>query len=114
MAEEKSMVMFRAQHGVPDFDAWYQAFLDAEQSGLHAGLGVTQSFVSKLEEPDANGNPVVQVIHILPAEYMDDARKKWDMNAPPFVGGPDLIKNGAIIAPITVDYSVIRCALGER
>lgn len=114
MADQKTLAMFRAQHGVPDFDAWYEAFQTAEKNGLHADLGVVQSVVSKLETPDANGNPIAQIIHILPADRVEEAKKRWDMDGPPFVGGPDLIKNGAIIPPITVDYSLIHCNLGER
>lgn len=111
-------VCFIASHGVPDFDGWYAQYLEADKSGFHTDLGINKSMISKYQ--GADGKQMIQVFHFLPKDRLADAQKVFDFAGPPFVGGPDLIKNGIVIEPIVsrfttikkVDYSMIVASHG--
>jgi len=100
MAAEDVMTCMVARYAVPDFAAWYEEYKKADAAGLHKDLGIVKSWISKLIEPNADGKPQIQVVHFFPKSKLEDVKKNLDFNAPPFVGGADLIKNGAVLMPI--------------
>lgn len=91
-------------HGVPDFDAWYAEYKKIDATGFHRDVGITKSWVSKQIEPNADGKTVIQVVHFFPKDKFEGIKKAFDFTGPPFVGGPDLIKNGVVLPPIKMYY----------
>ena len=45
--------------------------------------------------------------HYFPAENLDKLKEVFKFDGAPFVGGPDLIKNGIVIPPIKIEYIVM-------
>ena len=102
--KEKMMVM-TFTHGVPSFDAWLEQFKSQEAMEIHQRLGIKKSVVSRTRNSD--GVECCHVIHSFPSSRVDMLKKFFDFDGPPFVGGPDLIKNGMVIQPIDVQFAVV-------
>jgi len=104
MASEDVTMCCVGQHATPDLAAWYEEFKKIDATGFHKDLGITKSWVSKLIEPNADGKPQIQVVHFFPKSKLEGIKKVMDFNAPPFVGGPDLIKNGIVLLPVKMYF----------
>jgi len=109
MAERNVDMVMVASHAIPDFDLWKAEFIKAneDKNSPVAEMGIYRATVSKLLEPNADGKTQIQVMLFFPRDKLEVVKKFHDFTGPPFVGGPDLIKNGIIIEPITVHYAEI-------
>jgi len=102
---DSEMTVF-ISHMSKSWDAFSAAFAQAGEAGLFESLKIKRTVVSRGDEDD-EGNVEVQVTHYFPVESLAAVKKTFEFNAPPFVGGPDLIKNGVIIRPIRVTYGTV-------
>jgi len=88
-------------HGVPSFEKWLEAFNDVNTANLHKQIGVVRSLVGQGSNRD-DGTQTCVVVHVFKKSHEDKMRAFCKLDAPPFVGGPDLIQNGVVILPMDV------------
>lgn len=91
--------------GVPDYGKWYQEFRALEEhTRAH---GIYSSTVGKRVDKNERGKDQCFVAHVFKTSRVADLEKTLRYDAPPFVGGEDLIKNGKIIPPIDFELSTL-------
>lgn len=109
MASKDVDMMCFGSHAVPDFDAWYVEFKKAiADPKMATDLGIAKSFACKCNEPNKDGKTVIQVVHFFSSDKLEAIKKFHDFTGPPFVGGPDLIKNGIVIPPISCTFGTLK------
>jgi len=99
---KESLSMCVGSCGVPDYGRWYQEFRALEEK--QSARGLYSSTVGKRMDKNESGNDQCFVAHVFNSSRARDVQKTLRYDAPPFVGGEDLIKNGKIIPPI--DFAV--------
>lgn len=86
-------------HGVPDFPLWHKAFVEHDAAGFHMKLGTKRTIAGRSVENRDNQKAACEVMHTCSPENLGAWKQTLDFRAPPFVGGPDLIKNGLVLLP---------------
>lgn len=106
---QEPLMFFLGVHAISDYEEWYTKAFEPAITTL-VSLGVVRSIVG--QGPDsAEGKPQVVVIFLFNKSFEGKVRDFFSLKGPPFVGGPDLIKNGLVIPPWTheiygsVDYT---------
>ena len=100
--------MVFCSHKVPDFEQWLMEYNKIVTTGYLKELGITKSVVCKGENNDDDGNMRICLTHYFPKTCLEKMKKVLDFEAPPFVGGEDLIANGIVIPPCVAFFSEVK------
>ena len=100
--------MVFCSHQVPDFDQWLTEYNRIATTGYLKELGITKSVVCKGENNVGNGNMTICLTHYFPKSCLEKMQKVLDFEAPPFVGGDDLIGKGIVIPPCVSFFSEVK------
>jgi len=93
-------------HKSKSWEAFSGAFAKAGEMGLFKKLSIKRCVVSR-GDVDDKGNVEVHIKLYFPEEMLGAVQKMVQYDAPPFVGGPDFVKNGIVIPPITKTFGTV-------
>lgn len=106
-SELDTEMMVFVTHKSKSWEAFSAAFAQAEKFGLFKSLKIKRNVVSH-GDVDDKGLVDIHVVHYFPEEMLGAVQKTLQFDAPPFVGGPDFIKNGIILPPITTTFGTVK------
>lgn len=105
VSPEEDLVMYIASHGVPSFNDWFKGAFDLGEAGAAflKELGIVHSWAGPGPVRASDGKETCVVVHLLKKSHIEIMKAFTKYDAPPFVGGPDLIKNGQVIPPFDIN-----------
>jgi len=105
-SELDTEMMVFTTHKTKSWEAFSAAFAKVGEMGIFKTFKVKRCVISH-GDVDDNGNIDIHVASYFPEEMLAAVQKLLKYDSPPFVGGPDFIKNGIVIPPITTTFGTV-------